>query len=99
MWTSDIADLVVGKEQEGEGQRGLGAAVFGEAGGQGGVGWRVEGGGNVSVKEHIVRDMRQQMERRGPEWLTAPIHQKEEMVGDWGPVSTEQLGEHYEETQ
>ena len=42
----------------------------------------MEGGGNVSVKEHIVRDMRQQMERRGPEWLTAPIHQKEEMVGD-----------------
>ena len=39
------------------------------------------GGGNVSVKEHIVRDMRQQMERRGPEWLTAAIHQKEEVVG------------------
>lgn len=78
MWTSDIADLVVGKEQEEEGLRGLGS---------GGV-WRVgvvEGGGNVSVKEHIVRDMRQQMERRGPEWLTAAIHQKGEVVGGAAP--------------
>lgn len=26
----------------------------------------LEGGGNVSVREHIVRDTRQQMERGGP---------------------------------
>lgn len=37
----------------------------------------VDGGGNVSVREHIVRDMRQQMERRGPERLTAVILQRE----------------------
>ena len=41
----------------------------------------VEGGGNVSVKEHRVRDTRQQMERGGPERLTAAIHQREEAAG------------------
>lgn len=40
----------------------------------------VEGGGNVSVREHIVRDTRQQMERRGPERLTAVILQREKAV-------------------
>ncbi len=38
-------------------------------------------GGNASVREHIVRDTRQQMERRGPERLTAVILHREKAVG------------------
>ena len=41
----------------------------------------VEGGGNVSVRNYIVRDTRQQMERRSPGRLTEAKLQRGETAG------------------
>ena len=57
------------KKQEGEGLQGHGVASGEGAGGE-----------NVSAREHVVRDMRQQMERRGPWRLAAAILQRGSMV-------------------
>lgn len=78
VWQSAVTRLVIGKIQEGEGCDG----------------WWVYVGGNVSVNEHIVRDTRQQMERRGPERLHSDAPERGGSRG-WSPVSTESLPQPY----